>query len=107
MTRLDYTVPILTTKEKVQYNERKLKSLPAGKKGSCYVSRVYITYDVKNYNWNEYVEILEQYFYANDIDDEKKQIAVYCLPLLDQLDIQFITELISGKTVYKKLFSIL
>ena len=32
-------------------------------------------FDVKNDNWNEYVEILEQYFYANDIDDEKKQIA--------------------------------
>ena len=32
-------------------------------------------FDIENDNWKDYEERIEQYFFANDIDDEKKQTA--------------------------------
>ena len=34
-------------------------------------------FDIDNGNWKDYAERMDQYFYANDIDDEKKQTAIF------------------------------
>ena len=34
-------------------------------------------FDADNERWNDYAERIDQYFYANDIEDEKKQTAIF------------------------------
>ena len=34
-------------------------------------------FDIKYVDWDEYIERIEQYLIANDIDDEHKKVAVF------------------------------
>ena len=58
-------------------------------------------FDIENNNWRDYEERIEQYFYANDIDDEKKQTAIF-LTLIGSETYGLLKSLIAPVTPAKK-----